>query len=113
MTLLSTCEELCESIMVGVCVGEFAVVQPLSVEYSCVLAYLLAWKLLLSFFKASPSHLRVQYSLYLKKSLHKLLLHLFRLMPENPAYIGQGAEPVSKETKTFFTESLSLDVNSG
>uniref|UniRef100_A0A673YUH1 E3 ubiquitin-protein ligase listerin n=1 Tax=Salmo trutta TaxID=8032 RepID=A0A673YUH1_SALTR len=111
MTLLSTCEELCESIMAGVCVGEFAVVQPLSVEYSCILAYLLAWKLLLSFFKASPSHLRVQYSLYLKKSLHKLLLHLFRLMPENPAYIGQGAEPVSKETKTFFTESLSLDVN--
>ncbi|KAM9437421.1 E3 ubiquitin-protein ligase listerin isoform 1-T1 [Salvelinus alpinus] len=111
MTLLSTCEELCESIMVGVCVGEFAVVQPLSVEYSCILAYLLAWKLLLSFFKASPSHLRVQYSLYLKKSLHKLLLHLFRLMPENPAYVGQGAEPVSKETKTFFTESLSLDVN--
>uniref|UniRef100_A0A8K9V8X2 E3 ubiquitin-protein ligase listerin n=1 Tax=Oncorhynchus mykiss TaxID=8022 RepID=A0A8K9V8X2_ONCMY len=111
MTLLSTCEELCESIMVGVCVGEFAVVQPLSVEYSCILAYLLAWKLLLSFFKASPSHLRVQYSLYLKKSLHKLLLHLFRLMPENPAYIGQGAESVSKETKTFFTESLSLDVN--
>uniref|UniRef100_A0A673YTB1 E3 ubiquitin-protein ligase listerin n=1 Tax=Salmo trutta TaxID=8032 RepID=A0A673YTB1_SALTR len=109
MTLLSTCEELCESIMAGVCVGEFAVVQPLSVEYSCILAYLLAWKLLLSFFKASPSHLRVQYSLYLKKSLHKLLLHLFRLMPENPAYIGQGAEPVSKETKTFFTESLSLD----
>uniref|UniRef100_A0A8K9XDK5 E3 ubiquitin-protein ligase listerin n=1 Tax=Oncorhynchus mykiss TaxID=8022 RepID=A0A8K9XDK5_ONCMY len=72
MTLLSTCEELCESIMVGVCVGEFAVVQPLSVEYSCILAYLLAWKLLLSFFKASPSHrlidLCVQYSLYLKKS---------------------------------------------
>uniref|UniRef100_A0AAZ3QXV9 E3 ubiquitin-protein ligase listerin n=1 Tax=Oncorhynchus tshawytscha TaxID=74940 RepID=A0AAZ3QXV9_ONCTS len=111
MTLLSTCEELCESIMVGVCVGEFAVVQPLSVEYSCILAYLLAWKLLLSFFKASPSHLRVQYSLYLKKSLHKLLLHLFRLMPENPAYIGQGAEPVSKENKTFFTESLSLDLS--
>ena len=58
--------------------------------------------------------LRVQYSLYLKKtrSLHKLLLHLFRLMPENPAYPGQGAETVAKETKTFFTEGLSLDVDS-
>ncbi|KAJ7997588.1 hypothetical protein DPEC_G00230570 [Dallia pectoralis] len=113
MSVLSTCEELCETILSGLCVGEFAVIAPLSVEYSCVLAYLLAWKLLLSFFRAAPSHLRVQYSLYLKKNktLHKLLLHLFRLMPDNPTYPGQGAESVTKETKTFFTESLSLDVN--
>uniref|UniRef100_A0A6Q2XR12 E3 ubiquitin-protein ligase listerin n=1 Tax=Esox lucius TaxID=8010 RepID=A0A6Q2XR12_ESOLU len=108
MSVLSTCEELCETILSGLCVGEFAVVVPLSVEYSCILAYLLAWKLLLSFFRAAPSHLRVQYSLYLKKNktLHKLLLHLFRLMPENPTYPGQGAESAAKETKTFFTESL-------
>ncbi|KAL0994924.1 hypothetical protein UPYG_G00129370 [Umbra pygmaea] len=113
MSVLSTCEELCESVLAGVCVGEFAELQPLSVEYSCVLAYLLAWKLLLAFFRAAPSQLRVQYSFYLKKnkSLHKLLLHLFRLMPENPAYPGQGAESAAKETKTFFTESLSLDIN--
>lgn len=31
-------------------------------------------------------------------------------MPENPVYPGQGAE--TKETKTFFTESLSLAVDS-
>uniref|UniRef100_A0A6Q2XU70 E3 ubiquitin-protein ligase listerin n=1 Tax=Esox lucius TaxID=8010 RepID=A0A6Q2XU70_ESOLU len=113
MSVLSTCEELCETILSGLCVGEFAVVVPLSVEYSCILAYLLAWKLLLSFFRAAPSHLRVQYSLYLKKNktLHKLLLHLFRLMPENPTYPGQGAESAAKETKTFFTESLSLDID--
>ncbi len=56
MAILATCEELCESILAGVQVGEFAVVQPLSVEYSCILGYLLAWKLLLTFFKSSPSH---------------------------------------------------------
>lgn len=56
MSVLSTCEELCDSILAGVQVGEFAVVQPLSVEYSCILGYLLAWKLLLTFFKSSPSH---------------------------------------------------------
>lgn len=56
MAILSTCEELCDSILAGVQVGEFAVVQPLSVEYSCILGYLLAWKLLLTFFKSSPSH---------------------------------------------------------
>ncbi|XP_062341388.1 E3 ubiquitin-protein ligase listerin [Osmerus eperlanus] len=113
MSMLCACEDLCEGILAGVMVGEFAVVQPLSVEYSCILGYLLAWKLLLTFFRSSPSHLRVQYSLYLKKtrSLHKLLLHLFRLMPENPAYPGQGAETVAKESKTFFTEGLSLDVD--
>uniref|UniRef100_A0A667XXH8 E3 ubiquitin-protein ligase listerin n=1 Tax=Myripristis murdjan TaxID=586833 RepID=A0A667XXH8_9TELE len=104
MSILSACEELCESILAGVQVGEFAVVQPLSVEYSCILGYLLAWKLLLTFFKSSPSHLRVQYSLYLKRSrsLHNLLLHLFKMMPENPVYPGQGGE--TKETRTLFTE---------
>ncbi|KAK0132767.1 E3 ubiquitin-protein ligase listerin [Merluccius polli] len=134
MAVLSACEDLCESVLAGVQVGEFAVVQPLSVEYSCFLGYLLSWKLLLSFFKASPSHLcpyfcgpapknvnlgtvhtgtklRVQYSLYLKRShsLHKLLIHLFKMMPENPVYPGQSAD--TKDTKTFFTESLSLDVD--
>uniref|UniRef100_A0A8D3CI19 E3 ubiquitin-protein ligase listerin n=1 Tax=Scophthalmus maximus TaxID=52904 RepID=A0A8D3CI19_SCOMX len=111
MAILSTCEELCESILAGVQVGEFAVVQPLSVEHSCILGYLLAWKLLLTFFKSSPSHLRAHYAQYLKRScsLNKLLLHLFKLMPENPVYPGQGAE--TRDTKTFFTENLSLAVD--
>lgn len=111
MAILTTCEELCDSILAGIQVGEFAVVQPLSVEYSCILGYLLAWKLLLTFFKSSPSHLRAHYAQYLKRScsLNKLLLHLFKLMPENPVYPGHGAE--TKETKTFFTESISLAVD--
>ncbi|KAM4544479.1 E3 ubiquitin-protein ligase listerin [Odontesthes bonariensis] len=111
MAILSTCEELCDSILAAVQVGEFAVVQPLSVEYSCILGYLLAWKLLLTFFKSSPSHLRAHYAQYLKRScsLNKLLLHLFKLMPENPIYPGQG--PETKETKTFFSESLFLTVD--
>ncbi|KAK5612984.1 hypothetical protein CRENBAI_003373 [Crenichthys baileyi] len=111
MAILSTCEELCDSILAAVQVGEFAVVQTLSVEYSCILAYLLAWKLLLTFFKSSPSHLRAHYAQYLKRncSLNKLLLHLFKLMPENPICPGQGTE--TKESKTFFTESLLLTVD--
>ncbi|MEQ2217667.1 hypothetical protein XENOCAPTIV_018350, partial [Xenoophorus captivus] len=111
MAILSTCEELCDSILAAVQVGEFAVVQPLSMEYSCILAYLLAWKLLLTFFKSSPSHLRAHYAQYLKRncSLNKLLLHLFKLMPENPICPGQGTE--TKESKTFFTESLLLTVD--
>ncbi|XP_058483459.1 E3 ubiquitin-protein ligase listerin [Solea solea] len=111
MSVLSTCEELCDNILSGVQVGEFAVVQPLSVEHSCILGYLLAWKLLLNFFRSSPSHLRAHYAQHLKRScsLNKLLLHLFKLMPETPVYPGQGAE--TKETKTFFTELLSLAVD--
>ncbi|XP_041864209.1 E3 ubiquitin-protein ligase listerin [Melanotaenia boesemani] len=110
MAILSTCEELCDNIMAGVQVGEFAVVQPLSVEYSCILGYLLAWKLLLTFFKSSPSHLRAHYAQYLKRScsLNKLLLHLFKLMPDNPAYPGQGSDT---KDKTFFSESLFLTVD--
>uniref|UniRef100_A0A672SBT7 E3 ubiquitin-protein ligase listerin n=1 Tax=Sinocyclocheilus grahami TaxID=75366 RepID=A0A672SBT7_SINGR len=113
MSILSATEELLDSILGGVQVGEFAVVQPLSMEHCCILGYLLAWKLLFTFFKASSSHLRAQYSLHLKKtrSLHKLLLHLFRLMPEIPSVPGQPAEPSSKEPKTFFTESLVLIVS--
>lgn len=111
MAILSTCEELCDNILAAVQVGEFAVVQPLSVEYSCILGYLLAWKLLLTFFKSSPSHLRAHYAQYLKRScsLNKLLLHLFKLMPENPVYPSHGSE--TRETKTFFTEGLFLAVD--
>lgn len=58
MTILSTCEDLCENILAGVQVGEFAVVQPLSMEYSCILGYLLAWKLLIAFFRSSPTNVR-------------------------------------------------------
>uniref|UniRef100_A0A8C9VU97 E3 ubiquitin-protein ligase listerin n=1 Tax=Scleropages formosus TaxID=113540 RepID=A0A8C9VU97_SCLFO len=114
MSILFDMEELLEGILGGVQVGEFAVVQPLSDEYCCILGYLLAWKLILTFFKASPSQLRVQYSLYLRKSrsLNKLLQHLFRLMPENPTLPGQVAEPGSKDTRTFFTESLDLSLHS-
>lgn len=63
MAVLSTCEELCESILAAVQVGEFAVVQPLSVEYSCILGYLLAWKLLLTFFKSAPAHVSHSFEL--------------------------------------------------
>lgn len=45
--------------------GEFAVVQPLSMEYSCILGYLLAWKLLLTFFKSSPTNVRTRMLLLL------------------------------------------------
>lgn len=56
--------------------------------------------------------LRALYAQHLKRnaSLNKLLLILFKLMPENPVYPGQGTE--MKEGKTFFTETLSLDVES-
>ncbi|XP_041115888.1 E3 ubiquitin-protein ligase listerin-like [Polyodon spathula] len=112
MAILGATEELLDDILGSVQVGEFAVVQPLSEEYCCILGYLLTWKLILTFFKASSSHLRVQYSHYLRKTkcLHKLLFHLFRLMPDNPVYPGQTAEPGSKETRTFFTEDLHLSV---
>ncbi|XP_077447675.1 E3 ubiquitin-protein ligase listerin [Stigmatopora argus] len=111
MAVLSACEELCDSILEAVQVGEFAVVSPHSVEYSCILGYLLAWKLLLTFFRSSPSHLRAHYAQYLKKtcSLNKLLLNLFKLMPENPIYPGQMTE--MRDSKTFFTENLSLAVD--
>ncbi|XP_020778547.1 E3 ubiquitin-protein ligase listerin [Boleophthalmus pectinirostris] len=112
MAILSACEDLCENILTGVQVGEFAVVQPLSVEYSCILGYLLSWKLLLTFFRSAPSHLRAHYAQFLKQnsSLNKLLRHLFKLMPESPVCPG-GSGGDTKEARTFFTESLSLAVD--
>ncbi|XP_053242521.1 E3 ubiquitin-protein ligase listerin isoform X1 [Podarcis raffonei] len=112
MTVLATQEELLENILEGIPVGEFAVIQPLSDEFCLVLGYLLTWKLILTFFKAASSQLRALYSQYLRrtKSLNKLLYHLFRLMPENPAFPGSTAELPSKDVKTYFTEELDLDV---
>ncbi|XP_054829197.1 E3 ubiquitin-protein ligase listerin [Eublepharis macularius] len=112
MTVLATQEDLLENILECIPVGEFAVVQPLSEEFCLVLGYLLTWKLILTFFKAASSQLRALYSQYLRrtKSLNKLLYHLFRLMPENPAFPGSMAEFPNKDTKTYFTEELKLDI---
>ncbi|XP_050187268.1 E3 ubiquitin-protein ligase listerin [Myiozetetes cayanensis] len=112
MSILATQELLLENILECIPVGEFAVIQPLSDEFCLVLGYLLTWKLTLAFFKAASSQLRVLYSQYLRrtKSLNKLLYHLFRLMPENPVFSGPTSEVPNKDTKTFFTEELHLDV---
>ncbi|KAM8821516.1 E3 ubiquitin-protein ligase listerin [Eudromia elegans] len=112
MSVLATQELLLENILECIPVGEFAVIQPLSDEFCLVLGYLLTWKLTLTFFKAASSQLRVLYSQYLRrtKSLNKLLYHLFRLMPENPVISGPISEVPNKDTKTFFTEELNLDV---
>uniref|UniRef100_A0A8C3KGL3 E3 ubiquitin-protein ligase listerin n=14 Tax=Neoaves TaxID=3078114 RepID=A0A8C3KGL3_9CHAR len=112
MSVLATQELLLENILECIPVGEFAVIQPLSDEFCLVLGYLLTWKLTLAFFKAASSQLRVLYSQYLRrtKSLNKLLYHLFRLMPENPVFSGPTSEVPNKDTKTFFTEELHLDV---
>ncbi|XP_064326372.1 E3 ubiquitin-protein ligase listerin [Phalacrocorax carbo] len=112
MSVLATQELLLENILECIPVGEFAVIQPLSDEFCLVLGYLLTWKLTLAFFRAASSQLRVLYSQYLRrtKSLNKLLYHLFRLMPENPVFSGPTSEVPNKDTKTFFTEELHLDV---
>ncbi|XP_066196711.1 E3 ubiquitin-protein ligase listerin [Sylvia atricapilla] len=112
MSILATQELLLENILECIPVGKFAVIEPLSDEFCLVLGYLLTWKLTLAFFKAASSQLRVLYSQYLRrtKSLNKLLYHLFRLMPENPVFPGPTPEVSNKDTKTFFTEELRLDV---
>ncbi|XP_044298639.1 E3 ubiquitin-protein ligase listerin [Varanus komodoensis] len=112
MTVLTAQEDLLENILECIPVGEFAAVQPLSEEFCLVLGYLLTWKLILTFFKAASSQLRVLYSQYLRrtKSLNKLLCHLFRLMPENPAFPGSTADLPNKDVKTYFTEELDLDI---
>ncbi|XP_007493198.1 E3 ubiquitin-protein ligase listerin isoform X1 [Monodelphis domestica] len=112
MTVLGILEDLLENILECFPVGECVVIQPLSEEFCYVLGYLLTWKLILTFFKASTSQLRALYSLYLRrtKSLNKLLYHLFRLMPQVPTYVGPAVEHPNKEMKTFFTEELHLHV---
>ncbi|XP_036098490.1 E3 ubiquitin-protein ligase listerin isoform X1 [Molossus molossus] len=112
MSLLRSQEDLLESILGCVPVGQIVTIKPLSEDFCCVLGYLLTWKLILTFFKASSSQLRALYSMYLRKtkSLSKLLYHLFRLMPENPTCAGMAPELANKEPKTFFTEELQLSI---
>ncbi|XP_054433691.1 E3 ubiquitin-protein ligase listerin [Pteronotus mesoamericanus] len=112
MSLLSTQEDLLDSVLGCVPVGQIVTIKPLSEDFCYVLGYLLTWKLILTFFKASSSQLRALYSMYLRKtkSLNKLLYHLFRLMPENPTCAETASELSSKEPKTFFTEELQLSI---
>ncbi|ELK15923.1 RING finger protein 160 [Pteropus alecto] len=112
MSLLSTQEDLLENVLECIPVGQIVTIKPLSEDFCYVLGYLLTWKLILTFFKASSSQLRALYSMYLRKtkSLNKLLYHLFRLMPENPTYAEMSVELPNKEPKTFFTEELQLSI---
>ncbi|KAM5278034.1 E3 ubiquitin-protein ligase listerin isoform 1-T2 [Hipposideros larvatus] len=112
MSLLSAQEDLLENVLGCVPVGQIVTIKPLSEDFCYVLGYLLTWKLILTFFKASSSQLRALYSMYLRKikSLNKLLYHLFRLMPENPTYAETATELSNKEPKTFFTEELQLSI---
>ncbi|XP_072370137.1 E3 ubiquitin-protein ligase listerin isoform X2 [Scyliorhinus torazame] len=106
MSVIGTQEADLENIFCNIPVGEYTDIEPRSEAYYSILGYLLAWKLLLIFFKASPSELRAIYAIYLRKSkcLHRLLQHLFRLMPENPTISGQVADSASKGLRTLFSE---------
>ncbi|XP_075053231.1 E3 ubiquitin-protein ligase listerin [Mixophyes fleayi] len=112
MSVLAVQEDLVESMLEGIQVGEFAIIQPFKEEFCFVLGYLLTWKLILTFFKAASSPLRALYSQYLRKtkSLNKLLYNLFKLMPHTPIVPIQTGEAACKDLKTFFTEDLSLTV---
>ncbi|XP_036885574.1 E3 ubiquitin-protein ligase listerin isoform X3 [Sturnira hondurensis] len=55
MSLLSTQEDLLDSILGSVPVGQIVTIKPLSEDFCHVLGYLLTWKLILTFFKASSS----------------------------------------------------------
>ncbi|CAH2219322.1 E3 ubiquitin- ligase listerin [Pelobates cultripes] len=112
MSVLAVLEDLVESILQGIPVGEYVIIQPPKDEFCLVLGYLLTWKLILTFFKASSSQLRALYSQYLRKTknLNKLLCNLFKLMPHNPVLPGQVSDATNKELKTLFTEELHLTV---
>ncbi|XP_051871112.1 E3 ubiquitin-protein ligase listerin isoform X3 [Pristis pectinata] len=110
MSVISAQEKVLDNMFSNIPVGEYTDIEPLSEAYYCILGYLLAWKLLLVFFKASPSELRAIYAPYLRdsKCLHKLLQNLFRLMPENPTLPGQIADSASKGLCTLFTEKHAI-----
>lgn len=55
MSLLSTQEDLLDSVLGSVPVGQIVTIKPLSEDFCHVLGYLLTWKLILTFFKASSS----------------------------------------------------------
>ncbi|XP_053312775.1 E3 ubiquitin-protein ligase listerin [Spea bombifrons] len=112
MSVLAVLEDLVESILQDIPVGEFVIIEPSKDEFCFVLGYLLTWKLILTFFKASSSQLRALYSQYLRKTknLNKLLYNLFKLMPHTPVLPGQASDAPNKDLKTFFTEDLCLTV---
>ncbi|XP_069746128.1 E3 ubiquitin-protein ligase listerin isoform X2 [Narcine bancroftii] len=110
MSVIRAQEKVLENMFSNIPVGEYTDIEPQSEAYYCILGYLLAWKLLLIFFKASPSELRAIYAPYLRdsKCLHKLIQNLFRLMPENPTLPGQMTDSASKVNRTLFTEKHAI-----
>ncbi|XP_064613366.1 E3 ubiquitin-protein ligase listerin-like [Liolophura sinensis] len=89
-----------EVIFSDVMVEDCLDVPPLTEEYNFIFGYLLSWKLLLNFFKQAPSEVRPQYAAYLKEkgTVHILLDHVFRLMPDSPVLLSnKKSNPKSRE----------------
>ncbi|XP_078698353.1 E3 ubiquitin-protein ligase listerin-like isoform X4 [Branchiostoma floridae x Branchiostoma belcheri] len=113
-----------EVILAEVTVGECAVIQPGSEAHHFTMAYLLAWKLLLTFFRGANSELRAAYSSHLResKSVQLLLLNLFRLMPSKPVLLterqrhesGKGSpsrqHSRSHQPRSMFDKEPGLDI---
>ncbi|XP_041350967.1 E3 ubiquitin-protein ligase listerin-like [Gigantopelta aegis] len=73
-------------VLADVGVQDCVLLEPKTDEFQYTLGYLLAWRLLLRFFKSSSPELRAQYAVYFKKIqlVPRLLDHLFRLISDKP-----------------------------
>ena len=65
-------------------IGETATVSP--AHYAVVSSYLLAWNVLLSFFRCASAEHRVEYARYIRRAhlVDRLMSDVFRLLPNSP-----------------------------
>ena len=73
-----------DAVVDGYTVGQTAPVS--SSNYAVVSSYLLAWNLLLSFFRRTSAEQRVEYARYIRRVnlVDRLMSDVFRLLPSSP-----------------------------
>lgn len=99
---LNILNELMESMLCGIKIGECCLVLPNTEAYAYVSAYLFTWLQMLEFISTSPSQVRPGYVAHLeeRKLLSSLFSNVCRLMPENPMLLFKktlGTDSPKKE----------------
>ncbi|KFM63261.1 E3 ubiquitin-protein ligase listerin, partial [Stegodyphus mimosarum] len=103
--LLNFTNEVVQSMLSDIRIGDCCTVLPYTDSYTFALTYLLAWLEILEFISSSPSQIRSEYAAHLEenKLLSCLFSNVFCLMPDNPlAIIQTDSTPTKKGLKSLF-----------
>lgn len=103
MAVVDSSSLVIETCLDSYSMGDTATLDPGSAGYRAVMAYLLAWSLLLKLFQNAATEPRGEYVRYIRRAglFDRLMATIFRLMPQSPSASGDAvvSQPADSKVK--------------